>query len=314
MRPMAPERATLPGLVGGSNMKRVGVIGLGNMGSGIARNLIASGFETVGFDLDETRMQDFTELGGVPASSPAEAGRDCQAVFVMVMNGDQARSVILGKGLASTMAAGSVILLTATIQPHEARSIAAGLEGSGVLLVDTPVSGGFPGAQSGTLILMAAGSEIALSTARPAMEAVSKTIQVVGSEPGLGQTVKAVLQSLMGAIFGATFEAAVLAAKSGVRGEVLLDVVKGSSASCEAAESALKNIIDRKFVGTGSHIFTMHKDLGISLDLARSLDVPLFTAAAAMQLFTAGKSRHPDGDNWVVTRILEDIAGAELHR
>ena len=91
-------------------------------------------------------------------------------------------------------------------------------------------------------------------------------------------------------------------------------LLRGSSANCQAAETALENIVDRGFVGTGSHISTMHKDLCIALDLARSLDVPLFTAAAAMQLFTAGKSRHPEGDNWVVTRITEDIVGAELHR
>ena len=295
-------------------MNRVGVIGLGNMGSGIARNLIAAGFETTGFDLDQKRMDEFSALGGIPAPSAAEAGRDCQAAFVMVMNGEQARSVILGGGLASAMPEGAVILLTATIQPHEARSISEDLEGSGILLVDTPVSGGFPGAQSGTLILMAAGPEAALEAARPAMEAVSKTIHVVGSEPGLGQTVKAVLQSLMGAVFSATCEAAALAAKAGVRGDALLEVVQGSSAGCQASEAALENIIDRGFVGGGSHISTMHKDLCIALDLARSLDVPLFTAAAAMQLFTAGKSRHPEGDNWVVTRITEDIVGAELHR
>lgn len=295
-------------------MNRVGVIGLGNMGSGIARNLIAAGFETTGFDLDPKRMDEFSALGGIPAPSAAEAGRDCQAAFVMVMNGEQARSVILGGGLASAMPEGAVILLTATIQPHEARSISEDLEGSGILLVDTPVSGGFPGAQSGTLILMAAGPEAALEAARPAMEAVSKTIHVVGSEPGLGQTVKAVLQSLMGAVFSATCEAAALAAKAGVRGDALLEVVRGSSAGCQASEAALENIIDRGFVGRGSHISTMHKDLCIALDLARSLDVPLFTAAAAMQLFTAGKSRHPEGDNWVVTRITEDIVGAELHR
>ncbi len=295
-------------------MQRIGVIGLGNMGSGIARNLISAGFETVGFDLDGERMDEFRAFGGIPADSAAAAGRESRATFVMVMNGDQARSVILGEGLASTMEPGSVVLLTATIQPQEARSIAAGLADSGVLLVDTPVSGGFPGAQSGNLILMAAGSPEALATARPAMEAVSKTIHVVGSEPGLGQTVKAVLQSLMGAVFSATFEAAALAAKAGVRGEALLEVVRGSSAGCRATETALENIVDRAFIGTGSHISTMHKDLSIALDLARSLDVPLFTAAAAMQLFTAGKSRYPDGDNWVVTRIMEDIAGAELHR
>jgi 3-hydroxyisobutyrate dehydrogenase-like beta-hydroxyacid dehydrogenase len=130
----------------------------------------------------------------------------------------------------------------------------------------------------------------------------------------MGQTVKACLQSLIGSIFGATFEAAALAAKAGVKGQVLYDVFSTSGAGCGVANTALANIIDRKFTHTGSHISTMHKDLTIALDLARELGVPLFTASTAMQLFQAGKTKHPDGDNWIVTRVIEDIVGAELKR
>ncbi len=295
-------------------MQTAGVIGLGDMGSGLARNLIAAGFETRGFDLSEKRMADFTAMGGLPAASAAEAGNGADAVFVMVMNGDQAKSVILGDGLVSTMKRGGVVLLTATITAGEAREIAAALEGTGLHLIDSPVSGGFPGAQGGTLTLMAAGSDEALDRARPAMEAVSSTIHRVGSEPGMGQTVKACLQSLIGSIFTATFEASVLAAKAGVSGQVLYDVFSTSGAGCGVANTALENIIDRRFEGTGSHINTMHKDLTIAMDLARDLGVPLFTAAAAMQLFQAGKTRYPDGDNWTVTRISEEIVGAALKR
>ena len=78
--------------------------------------------------------------------------------------------------------------------------------------------------------------------------------------------------------------------------------------------TSLENIIDRKFEGTGSHINTMHKDLTISLALAEDLGVPLHTASTAMQLFHAGKTKYPNGDNWVVTRVIEEIIGAELHR
>jgi 3-hydroxyisobutyrate dehydrogenase/putative dehydrogenase len=78
--------------------------------------------------------------------------------------------------------------------------------------------------------------------------------------------------------------------------------------------NALEKIIDREFEGTGSHINTMHKDLTISLKMAEELGVPVHLAAAAMQLFHAGKTKYPSGDNWVVTRIIEDIVGAELHR
>ena len=76
----------------------------------------------------------------------------------------------------------------------------------------------------------------------------------------------------------------------------------------------MENIIDRKFEGTGSHIATMHKDLTISMDLGQQLGVPLHTAAAAMQIFHAGKTKYPNGDNWVCTRVIEEIVGAELHR
>ena len=125
---------------------------------------------------------------------------------------------------------------------------------------------------------------------------------------------KACLQSLIGAQFSATFEAAALAAKAGIPGQVILDVFSSSSAGCGIVNNALEKIIDRQFEGTGSHINTMHKDLTISMGLGEELGVPLHTAAAAMQIFHAGRSKFPDGDNWVCTRVMEEIVGAELHR
>ncbi len=109
-------------------------------------------------------------------------------------------------------------------------------------------------------------------------------------------------------------EAAALAAKAGVPGQVLLDVFSTSSAGCGVVDNALEKIIDRQFEGTGSHIATMHKDLTISLSLAEELGVPMSMAAQAMQLFHAGRSKFPQGDNWICTRVIEEIVGAELHR
>jgi 3-hydroxyisobutyrate dehydrogenase-like beta-hydroxyacid dehydrogenase len=297
-----------------NQMNNVGVIGLGDMGSGLAKNLIAAGFTVRGCDLSEQRQADFAAMGGEIMPSAADVGAQSDAVFVMVMNGDQAKAVILGDGLVSTMKPGGVVLLTATIKSTEAREIGAALDGTGLDIIDSPVSGGFPGAQSGTLTMMAAGTDAALEKARPVMEAVGKTIHRVGDEAGMGQTVKACLQSVIGSIFSATFEASALAAKAGVKGQVLYDVISSSGAGCGVANTALSNIIDRQFVGTGSHIATMYKDLTIAMDMARELGVPLFTAGTAMQLFQAGKTKYPDGDNWIVTRVLEDIVGAELAR
>jgi 3-hydroxyisobutyrate dehydrogenase-like beta-hydroxyacid dehydrogenase len=285
------------------------------MGSGLAKNLIDNGFDTLGIDLSEVRMAAFAEMGGTPASSVGEVGRGAEAVYVMVMNGAQARSVILGEdGLVAHMPKGGAVILTATIKPSEARDLGAAMQGSELHLIDSPVSGGYAGAQSGTLTMMAAGDDGVLDRYDPVMRAVSRTIHRVGRDAGDGQVVKACLQSLIGAIFSATFEAAALAAKAGVKGETLYNVFSTSGAGCGVSNTALENIIDRRFEGTGSHIATMHKDLTITLDLAEELGVPMHMASTAMQLFHAGKSKYPDGDNWAVARVIEDIIGAELHR
>lgn len=296
-------------------MHKVGVIGLGDMGSGLAKNLMKNEFETWGLDLDEKRMKAFIDMGGKPARSVNEMGRTCDAVYVMVMNGNQAKSVITGDdGLVASMRKGGVVILTATIKPVEAREIGAALDGSGVDLIDSPVSGGFPGAQGGTLTMMAAGKDEVLKEYKPVMEAVSATIHRVGDKAGQGQTVKACLQAVIGSIFAANFEASVLAAKAGISGEVIYKVFSNSSAGCGATNVAIENIINRTFEGTGSHIATMHKDLTISLDTAEQLGVPLHMASSAMQIFHAGKTKYPGGDNWVCTRVIEEIVGAELHR
>ena len=291
---------------------KAGVIGLGDMGSGLAKNLMKAGFETAGFDVDASRLQAFADAGGQAVSEVGAVGQGADAVFVMVMNGAQAQEVI--EALSKTMPQGGTILLTATIKPSEARALGTLLEGTGIHLIDSPVSGGFPGAQGGTLTMMAAAAPEVMAKNKPVMDAVSASIHHVGEKPGDGQTVKACLQSLIGSIFSATFEAAALAAKAGVPGQVILDVFSTSSAGSGITNNALQKIIDRQFEGTGSHINTMHKDLTISMSLGEELGVPLHTAAAAMQIFHAGRTKYPDGDNWVCTRVIEDIVGAELHR
>ena len=295
-------------------MTKVGIVGIGDMGSGLAKNLIANGFETWGFDPQEQRMEAFAAMGGHACDSPGAVGRNAEAVYVMVMTGVQAHEVILGEGGLKDTMSGGTILLTATIKRAEAVAIGAGLAGAGIELIDTPVSGGFPGAQGGTLTMMASASAELLEANRPVMEAVSATIHHVGTEIGMGQTVKACLQSLIGSVFSATFEASVLAAKAGVDGEALLKVFSTSSAGCGGMKTALENILDGQFEGTGSHINTMHKDLTISLALAEELGVPMHTAASAMQIFHAGRTKYPNGDNWICTKVIEEIVGAELRR
>ena len=292
-------------------MKKVGVIGLGNMGMGMAKNLIKSGFSVIGFDLDDKRLQKLKENGGSTATSTVQVGEETDAVFVMVMNGEQVKAVVAD--LVTGLKDRGTIILTATIRPEEAREAYSIADIEGVAMLDSPVSGGMDGAHNGTLTLMTAGKKSVFNDCIKTLEAVSSNIFHVGEEIGEGQTVKASLQAFIGASFTAIFESLVLGSKAGIKGQTLYDVFSASGVGSPLFKNCADLIMDRKFKNTGSHISTMYKDLGISLDMAKKNGVPLFTAGAAYELFQAGISMFPDEDNWSIVKLLEQISGTEVH-
>ncbi len=294
-------------------MKAIGVIGLGDMGLGMAHNILKNGFSCTGFDLRAARVDMLQALGGRPAHSPREVGDHSDAVFIMVMNGRQVVDVIKGQdGLLTGLKPGATIIISATIEPREARAAAKALEGTGIDLIDTPVSGGKSGADNGTLTMMAAAPKAVFEDNLDVLKAVGEKIFHVGEEAGMGQTVKAALQAFIGASFTAIFESLVLGSKAGVSGRVLYDVFSASGVGSPLFRNCAQLIMDRRFENTGSHIGTMYKDLGISMNLARENGVSMFTAAAAYELFQAGISMFPDGDNWSIVKLLEQIADTEV--
>lgn len=296
-------------------MKTVSVIGLGNMGMGIAKNLIKAGFTTKGYDVYAPKCDELKKLGGIPCTSPAEVGQGSDVVFVMVMNGTQALDVAFGEnGLANTMAPGSVFFLTATIGMKYAETLGKGLAEKGIEMIDCGVSGGLSGAHNGTLTLMAAGKKEVYDRCDDVMSAIATNKNHVGTEPGQGQVVKSCLQALIAAEFTATFELLVLGAKANVDPQILLDVISTSGGGCGVFKNCVPLIMDRKFKDTGSAITTMHKDINITLDLAKELGAYMPTAASAKELFQAGITKYPDEDNWCITKILEDIAGVKVER
>ena len=296
-------------------MRTVGVIGLGNMGMGIAKNLLKAGFTTRGYDLFEAKREELRGYGGVPCFSPAEVGDGAEVVFVMVMNGAQALDVAFGEnGLCKTMKPGSVLFLTATIGMGYAQQLAKGLQEYGIAMIDSGVSGGLSGAHNGTLTLMASGKKEVYDSCKDVMDAIASNPNHVGTEPGQGQVVKSCLQALIGAEFTATFELLVMGAKAGVDPQILLDVIGTSGGGCGVFKNCVPLIMDRKFKDTGSAITTMSKDLNITMDLAREVGCYMPTTASARELFMAGLTRYPDEDNWSITKILEEIAGVQVKR
>ena len=122
-------------------MKKVGVIGLGNMGMGMAKNLIKSGFSVIGFDLDDKRLLKLKENGGSTATSAVQVGEETNAVFVMVMNGEQVKAVVAD--LATGLKDRGTIILTATITPEEAKEAYSIANFEGVAMLDSPVPVGW---------------------------------------------------------------------------------------------------------------------------------------------------------------------------
>jgi len=294
-------------------MRRVGIIGLGDMGIGMARNIIKKGFDLVGYDLRDERLRILETLGGKGASSPQEVGQQSDVVFVMVLK--QVKQVVAAEdGLLQSMWAGSTIIVSATIEPKEIRDIAKIIFAKGVNLIDAAVSGGKSGAENGTLTVMAAAKKEIFDTNQDVLRAVGERIFHVGEEIGIGQTVKAALQALIGVTFAGIFESLVLGAKAGVKGETLYEIFSASGVSSPLFRNCAQLIMDRKFKNTGSHIGTMYKDLGISMALAKENGVAMFTTSAAYELFQAGISLFPDEDNWACVKFLEQIAGTEVKR
>jgi len=294
-------------------MGQVGIVGLGDMGIGMAKNIIKKGFDLVGYDLRDERLRILETLGGKGASSSQEVGQQADVVFVMVLNGKQVRQVVAGEdGLLQSMRAGSTIIVSATIEPKEIRNIAQTVFAKGVNLIDAPVSGGKSGAEAGTLTVMAAAKKEIFDANQNVLHAVGERIFHIGEEIGAGQTVKAALQAFIGVSFAGIFESLVLGAKAGVKGETLYEIFSASGVSSPLFRNCAQLIMDRKFKNTGSHISTMYKDLGISMALAKENGVAMFTTSAAYELFQAGISLFPSEDNWACVKFLERIAATEV--
>jgi putative dehydrogenase len=291
--------------------KTVGFVGLGNMGYGMAHNLIKAGFTVRGADIRDEPKQRLVADGGIAAATNAEVAQGADAVFVMVVNAEQARDVVYGtNGLIDNLRPGATVILTSTIGREQAQQIATVLADKGVHMIDSGVSGGLPGANAGTLTLMASGPKAVFDENLDVLRAVGDEDAIfhVGEEIGAGQVVKACMQALVGVTFQGTFEALVLGAKAGVNPQVLLDVLGSSVVGSTLFKRTTSYVMERDFVDTGSHIAVTWKDLGLTLDLAREAGVPMPSTALANQLFQTGMTMFPGEDNWAIVKVLELMA------
>lgn len=285
------------------------------MGFGMAGNLLKSGFAVSAYDVDEKKLQALRGMGGQAATSPREVAERSEVVFVMVLNAEQSKAVILGpNGIVEGLSKNGIVIVTATIGRAAVREIGETLESRGIRLLDSPVSGGRTGAEAGTLTLMIGGDSGTMEECRMVLDAVSAHINFVGNKAGDGQTVKHVLSALTGACYVGIFEALVLGAKAKIDMDILYEVIGTSTTGNALFRDSAKKIIDRNFRAGGSKITTMHKDLNLALQMARENGVPMPMTSVAMEMFQAGLTVYPEEDNWSIVKILEGIAGTTVGR
>ena len=296
--------------------KRTGLIGLGDMGMGMARNLLAAGFAVTGLDLRQERMAMLEAAGGKAAANAAELGRTADVVFLMVLNGKQILELLQGEnGLAAGMQPGGTVIVTATIEPREMRAVAAKLEEQGLRWIDSPVSGGRSGAESGTLTMMAAAAQEDYLAQQDVLSAVGGRLFHVGEEAGMGQTVKASLQVFIGLTFAGVLESLMLGSSAGIPGQTLFDVISNTPAgNTDFYRNFAELVLSRRFVDTGSQISTMTKDLGISMAVGRESGAPLMATGVIAEYFNTAIARYPREDNSCVIKILESMSGMEVQR
>jgi putative dehydrogenase len=292
---------------------RMAVIGLGSMGLGMARSLLRAGHAVSGYDLAEAANAALVAAGGRAGKDPADAAGGASIVVAVVANGAQTETALFGDGgVLSVLAAGSVVISSATMDPRAARDLAARCAERGVHYLDAPMSGGASRAGTGELTFMASGAPEAFIAAEPALDAMAAKVYQLGAEAGIGASFKVVNQLLAGVHIAAACEAITFASRLGLDIAKVYEVITASAGNSWMFENRVPHILAGDYSPKSAvDIFT--KDLGIVSDIGRGEKFPLPIAAAALQMFlmTAAAGMGNDDDS-SVARLIARITGVNL--
>lgn len=293
--------------------KKICVLGLGSMGMGVALSLLERQFEVVGFDVNKSAMKSLEEAGGAGKSSVKSAVENCVAVIVLVVNDKQVEDVLFGiDGAVEGLSSGAVIIQSSTIPAAYAKECGDRLLDQGFEMIDAPVSGGAAGARSGNLSIMASGPDSAFEKAADIMDAISGKIHRLGSEHGIGSTVKTVNQLLAGVHIAAAAEAMAFGVRAGANPRELYDVISGSAGSSWMWQNRVPHILDDDYTPL-SAVDIFVKDLGIVLGTGHELRFPLpLTAAAHQQFLAAAASGFGREDDSAVFKVFQKLSGIKI--
>lgn len=290
--------------------ERIGFIGLGIMGAGMARNLLKAGFAVTVWNRTAAKMEPLVAEGAVAGASPADVAGKSDIVIVCVSDTPDVERVLFGEdGVVQGAHAGMLVIDCSTISPLKTQEFAAALQAEGVFLLDAPVSGGSEGAAKGTLSIMVGGPEAQFARALPVLEAMGKTITHVGVENGAGQMVKLMNQILVVNGMLALGEAFLFAQAGGLDLRKAFQAVAGGAAGSWALSNRGPQIIERDW-SPGFMIDLQQKDIKLVLEAAGEMGVPVFGCSTAFHLYRTLQKRGLGAEgNHALIKALEYLSG-----
>ena len=292
---------------------RIGYIGLGVMGGALAKRLLREHKLTV-FDLSPERRAEFAALGANVVGSPAEVGAASDIVLTCLPTSAQVRQVIFGDndGLIRGLKAGGIIADQTSGATAATRAMAAELLGTGIELIDAPVSGGALGAEAGTIAIMVGGTAEQYARVAPVLNSISPNTAHVGPL-GAGHTLKAVNNMMSAANRLLAFEAVGIAAANGLDPAVVVDTINKSSGRNNATMTVFPNHI---FADTFEQRFTlalMEKDVALAAELANDGFAHLTLTPLILRNYRMGIERFGrNGDIHEMLRFYEEAGGTKI--
>ena len=293
---------------------KIGFIGLGNMGGGMAANLVKAGHEVRAFDLSEAALAHAVENGCTGAGSAGEAVANADSIVTMLPAGAHVRQVYAETVIGNAPPT-AILIDCSTIDVASAKAVAASAAGRGYEMVDAPVSGGIAAANAGTLTFMVGGSDDGFARAEPILASMGKAVIHAGGI-GAGQAAKIANNMLLGATMIATCEAFLLAKKLGLDLQTFYDIASKASGQswsmtsyCPVPGVGPESPADRDYQG-GFAAALMLKDLKLAMAAAQDANASVPMGAAAEALYQAFANGGGGGlDFSAIIRMLEGDRG-----
>ena len=295
-----------------SSQPTLGFIGLGIMGKPMVRRLIAAGHAVHVHSTGEADVQQAVSGGAVRQPTPVDVARAADITITMVPDTPQVREVVLGKaGVVHALREGKVLIDMSTISSVATKEIAEAVKKTGARMLDAPVSGGEKGAIEGALSIMVGGEPDVFRRCLPVFEVLGRRVTHVGGNSA-GQVVKSCNQVLAAATVLAMGEALALGTKAGVDPQKIVEVLSNGAARCWALEVRAPEVLKGNFQ-PGFKSKLQYKDLGLALELSRSIDAPMPIAGIVHEFY---KSTIAQGlgeeDHTAVIRIIEQMADVQI--